>query len=260
VAAIASAMLLTACASTASAPGPEVRQVLAPTGKLRVGLYPGSPTSMVRDPASGAPRGVAYDVGEHLAARLGVAFEPVVFASNAQLLDAAKAGRVDVIFTNATAARARFLDFTPTVLEVEKGYLVAPRSAISTPADIDRPGVRVGVSQGSTSQTELAGELHKATIVPAASLKDAVGMLSSGKLDAFATNKAILFEMADQLAGSRVLEGRWGLEAFAFGIPKGREAALPYLRKFVEEARSEGVVARAVERAGLRGTVGTPSK
>lgn len=31
-------------------PMPERRQALAPSGKLRVGVYPGSPFSMVRDP------------------------------------------------------------------------------------------------------------------------------------------------------------------------------------------------------------------
>ena len=49
--------------------------------------------------------------------------------------------------------------------------------------------------------------------------------------------------------------GRWGLESFAIGIPKGREAALPLLSSFVGEAKADGAVARAVERAGLRGTV-----
>jgi polar amino acid transport system substrate-binding protein len=61
--------------------------------------------------------------------------------------------------------------------------------------------------------------------------------------------------MADQLPGSRVLDGRWGLESFAFGIPKGREAALPLVSSFVGEIKANGTVARAVERAGLRGTV-----
>ena len=87
------------------------------------------------------------------------------------------------------------------------------------------------------------------------SLASAVEMLSSGKLDAFATNKAILFEMSDQVTGSRILYGRYGLESLAIGIPKGREAAMPFVRRFVSDAQVNGIVAGAVERAGLRGTV-----
>ena len=59
--------------------------------------------------------------------------------------------------------------------------------------------------------------------------------------------------MSDRLPGSRVLGGRWGGEAIAFGLPKGRAAALPYLSRFVEEERDSGGVRAAAERAGVRG-------
>jgi hypothetical protein len=96
--------------------------------------------------------------------------------------------------------------------------------------------MRVGVSQGSTSQGVLTRELKQASVVAVPSLKAAGEMLGQGKLDAFATNKAILFEMGDGLPGAKVLAGRWGLEHFAFGIPKGREQAMPYLARFVDAA------------------------
>ena len=80
-------------------------------------------------------------------------------------------------------------------------------------------------------------------------------MLSQRKLNAFATNKAILFEMSDSLPGSRVLEGRWGLEDLAIAIPKGRETGMLYLRRFVEDIGADGLIKRAVERSGLRGAV-----
>jgi polar amino acid transport system substrate-binding protein len=120
---------------------------------------------------------------------------------------------------------------------------------------VDRPGVKVGVSQGSTSQGTLARLYKSATLVPAASLPAAAQMLSKGEIDAFATNKAILFEMADTLSGARVLDGRWGLEHLAIAVPKGREDGMPYMRRFADSARNEGLVKRAAERAGLRGTV-----
>ena len=49
-----------------------VSELLAPTGHLRVGVYPGSPTSMVVDPASGQTHGLAHDLGGELAKRLKV--------------------------------------------------------------------------------------------------------------------------------------------------------------------------------------------
>jgi polar amino acid transport system substrate-binding protein len=101
----------------------------------------------------------------------------------------------------------------------------------------------------------LQREFKHATVVPSPSVTAAVEMLADGRVEAYATNKAILFEMSDQSPGSRVLDGRWGIEVFAMGIPKGRDVAMPAVRRFADEARSQGLVKRAAERAGLRGTV-----
>lgn len=228
---------------------------LAPGGTLRVGLYPGTPTSIVGDPASPDVKGVGFDLGKALAARAGAKFEPVVFPRNAEVLAAAKTGKVDMVFTNATPARRADLDFSSPVLSVEQGYLVAGGSPIRDAGEVDRPGVKVGVSAGSTSEGLLSRQLHNATVVRTESLKDAIAMLASGRLDAFATNKPTLFEMLDELRGSRVLPSSYGVEVFAIGIPKGRAAALPFLDRFVEAARAQGTIGLAVERAGLRGSL-----
>ena len=252
---VLSLAVLPGCAGVYAPRNPAAAQALAPTGKLRVGLYPGTPTSILGDPLSANARGVGFDLGRELAQSAGVAFEPVVFMKNVEVQAAAKAGSVDMVFTNATPARRNDLDFSPTVLQVELGYLVPAGSTIRALDQIDRTGARVGVSEGSTSEATLSRELRNATMVRTPSLKAAVDMLASGKLEAFATNKATLFEMAGELPGSQVLDGRWGLETFAIGIPKGREAALPLVSSFVGEAKANGAVARAVERAGLRGAM-----
>ena len=140
---------------------PQARQLLAPAGMLRVGLYAGSPTSMIADPMSGEVRGVGHDLGEEPAVRLGVAFEPVVFQRSADVLEAAKEGRVDLVFTNATPSRARDLDFTPAVIHFQLGYLVLACSRIARVAEVDRAGVRVGVSQASTSQGMLSNAIER---------------------------------------------------------------------------------------------------
>ena len=247
-------VLLAACAAAPSLPDPAIRAALAPGGTLRVGVYPGSPTSLVRDAASGEIKGVTIDLGAAMAARLGAAVERVEFRRIAEVLDAMKSGRVDFTVSNATAARAKDVDFTQPLLAIELGYLVPAGSTIRTLADLDQPGIRVGVTQGSTSQRTLPGLLKRAAIEPAPTLEAAKEMLSQRKLDAFATNKAILFEMSDALPGSRVLDGRWGLGHLAIAIPKGRAQGLDYARRFAADAIADGSVARAAERAGLRGS------
>ena len=92
-------------------------------------------------------------------------------------------------------------------------------------------------------------------MVPAQNLKRAIEMLERRELDVYATNKSILFEMSDQLPGARVLDGRWGVEHVAIATPKGRETAMEYVRRFVEEVQTSGLLSQAAERAGLRGAV-----
>jgi polar amino acid transport system substrate-binding protein len=249
------ALVLAGCASTRVEPEAPAQQALAPTGNLRVAVYPGSPTSMVKDAASGETRGVTWELGQALAARLGVPFEPVVFPRPAEVIEGLKSGGADITFTNASPARARDVDFTPPLLSIEQGFLVPAGSKLEKAGEVDRPGMRVGVSTGSTSEGVLTREAKHLTLLRAPTLKEAAAMLSAGKLDAYATNKAILSELSDQLPGSRILEGRFGLEHLALGIPKGREAGMAYLRQFAEEAVADGSVQRAVARAGVRGTV-----
>jgi len=227
-----------------AAPTADERQALAPTGRLRVGIYPGSPTRIV-----------ITELGKSLAECLGMAFELVEFKTQGELLAAVGAGKVDFTGTNPSPARAGLMDFTATVLDIELGYLVVPGSPVSTLADVDRSGVRIGVTQGSTSQTTLPKLLTSATVVPVPTLKLAGEMLVARKIDAYATNKAILVELANGLSGARILEGRWGVEHWAVGIPKGREKGLGYLQKFTQMARAEGLLNSAVEKSGLPGSV-----
>jgi polar amino acid transport system substrate-binding protein len=251
----AAALLLAACAGTAGVVAPEARSALAPGGALRMGLYPGTPTSILGDPAAGTAKGVGFDLGRGLAERAGGRYEPVVYARNAEVLAAVRSGAVDAVFTNATPERAKEIDFSSPIIEVEQGYLVPGGSAIARVEDVDRAGTRVGVSEGSTSESTLSRAFTQATVVRTTSIKSAIGMLASGEIQAFATNKATLYEMSDELPGSRVLDGRWGVERFAVGIPKGRAAAMSLVETFVRESKARGAVGRAIARAGLRGAV-----
>jgi len=240
----------------AVAADPEPRAILAPTGVLRAALYTGTPTSILPDPASGGPRGVGYDLGKELARRLGVPYAPVVFSKNADVLAAIKDGTADVAFTNSSsAARAKDMDFGPPFMDVELGYLVPKGSPLTTVADVDAAGLRVGVTAGSSSEATLTRDFKKAEVVRATNFDAGMEMMTSGKLDAYATNKASLFEMAEKLPGSKVLEGRWGVEHFAVAIPKGRDQGLAFVRQFTLEVKSEGRVSAAIARAGLRGAV-----
>ena len=231
------------------------RELLAPTGSLRVGVYPGSPTSMVADPATGQTHGLSYDLGHELARRLQVPVVYIAFSRVADVVTAIKDGDVDFTVTNATPARANDVSFSPTLISVELGYLVPAKSPVNGIDELDRPGIRIGVTKGSTSERTLPAKFTNAKIVAAESVKLAVGMMERGEIDAYATNKPTLFEMSDSMPGARVLDGKWGLEHMAVAVPKGREESAAFVEAFVKEVQSDGLLDQLAKKAGLRGTV-----
>ena len=229
----------------------DVAKVLAPTGTLRIAVYAGSPTSLVSDPSGGTARGVTFELGIALARRLAVPYELVVHQRPAEVLQTMSAGNADITLTNATAERGRIVDFGPPVMALELGFLVRDAAMLDI-ADIEKPDAAIGVSKGSTSEKALPQRLPRARIVTAANLDQAGQMLLRGEIAAFATNKAILFELADRTPGTRVLDARWGTEHLALAIPKGRDAAKAALEDFsLDVART--LVHDAANRAGLRG-------
>ena len=250
VAGVTAALLL--YAATALAFDADAQKILAPTGKLRAALYPGTPTSIL-DPKESEPRGVGYELGKELARQLGVPYEPVVYPKNADVQAAMTAGNADVAFTNASPARQKLMDFGPPFLAIELGYLVPAGSPITSVADIDKKGHRIGVAVGSTSQSTLSRDFKNAEVVPATTNKDGAELVAAGKLDAFATNKATLFELVERVPGLKMLPDRWGEERHAIAIPKGREQGLPIIKAFTEEAIAQGLVKAAMDRAGLKG-------
>ena len=228
-------------------------RILVPTGALRVGLYPGSPGSLIVGESPSDNKGLGFELGRAFAHYLSVPFEPVVFSTNGEILAQAKLEHLDFVFVNATPVRAEYLAFSDPLLFTDQTYLVGPRCPIQTIAEIDAQGITVGVSSGSTSEATLPVLLKHARVVSTNSLEEVIDLLNSGVIDAFATNKAILSEIADHVRGARILEGAWGQENIAIGIPKSRAQALHVLERFCLHVKQNGLLAEAVRRAGMRG-------
>ncbi|HZQ75603.1 MAG TPA: ABC transporter substrate-binding protein [Burkholderiales bacterium] len=237
----------------------QAKKELAPTGKLRVGINhsnfllvnPGSP--------HGAPRGIAPDLGAELARRLGVPCEYVSFDGAGKLADAVKDAAVDVGFIGNEPQRAEVIEFSPAYLELPVTYLVPAGSPIRALADVDRPGVKVSVSARSAYDLFLTRHLKQAQLVRSEGIPASVKTFGEQKLDALAGLKPGLMDEAKKFPGSRVLEGQVTAVQQSVGVPKSRRAAAKYVRDFVEAAKAEGLVAKAVERHGVRGVAVAPA-
>jgi polar amino acid transport system substrate-binding protein len=234
------------------------RTELAPTGTLRVGINFGNALLAKKDAATGAEGGIAVDLARELARRLNVPMTIVPYTSAGAMASGASGGAWDVAFLAADPGRAGEIAFTAAYLEIDSTYLVPADSPIKTMADIDKPGVRIAVSEKSAYDLYLSRALMHATLVRIPGVDASVTMFFKDTLDALASLKPVLVDLADQHPGSRVLEGAFTSVRQAVGTPKGREAAAAYLRRFVEDAKRSGLVARAIQRNGIRGVTVAP--
>jgi polar amino acid transport system substrate-binding protein len=229
------------------------KQELAPAGKLRIGINHSNYLLVTPGSPQGAPLGIAADLGAELARRIGVPFEYVSFDGAGKLADAIKDAAVDVGFIGNEPQRAEVIAFSPPYLELPVTYLVPVGSAIRALDDVDKAGVRVSVSARSAYDLFLTRALKHATLVRSEGIPASVKTFAAQKLEALAGLKPGLMDEAKKLPGSRVLDGQVTAVQQSVGVPKKREAAARFVRDFVEAAKAEGLVAKAVERHGVRG-------
>jgi polar amino acid transport system substrate-binding protein len=239
---------------------PSLRQQLAPAGKLRVGINYGNPVLATRDPGSGELRGVAVDLARELGNRSNLAVELVGFASAGQMVNGLKTASWDVAFLAIDRDRAEEIAFTAPYIEIEGTYLVAADSPLRAIPDVDRAGVRIGVSANSAYDLFLSRSLQNAELVRAASPNAAFELFLSGQVDVVAGVRQPLVDHAEKLPGLRVFPDRFMAIQQALGIPKARQEAAAYLRKFIEDVKASGLVARAIAKAGLNGVSLAPAE
>jgi len=234
-------------------PSPAARSELAPTGTLRVGINLGNFLLTAKDPATGEFMGVAVDLGKDLGRRLGVPVEIIGYPSPGALADAVATGAWDVGFLGAEPQRASQIDFTAAYVEIEATYLAPPGSPIKAIADVDRNGIRIAVSAKSAYDLYLARNLKHAQLVREVGMDNVFKRFVEDKLDALAGLRPRLAKDQENLPGSRILDGRFTAVQQAIGTPKGRDAGATYLREFVEDIKASGLVARTIEKNGVRG-------
>lgn len=224
---------------------------LAPTGTLRVGVNHGNFLLVQKNP-DGSIRGIVADLAAEMGKRLGVPVEFIHYPGAGQLADSASSGAWDVGFLGAEPQRAEEIQFTAAYLEIPATYLVPAGSPIRKLEEVDRKGVRIAVAQKSAYDLYLSRSIRNAELVRAEGIQGSYDLFVGRKLDALAGLKARLLSDVETLPGARILEGQFTSVQQAVGTPKGHGGA-DFLRDFVADLKSSGLVARTIEKHGIRG-------
>jgi polar amino acid transport system substrate-binding protein len=231
----------------------EAAAELAPNGVLRAAINMGNFLLVTGRDEAGDPTGVAPDMAREIAARLGASVRYVPFARPGELADAAGDGMWDIGLIGAEPERARMISFTPAYVEIEATYLAPPGSPIAAVADVDRPGVRIAILAKTAYDLWLERNLTQATLVHANSAEGVAKLLADGDADVMAALRPGLQSETERLPGSRILDGRFTAVQQAVGTQRENAAGAAFLRGFVEEAKTSGLVARLIERHGMVG-------
>jgi len=235
---------------------------LLPAGTLRATYIASNAAQAFVDPQTKEVRGPAAEIARELAKRLAVPVMVTGVASPAAVIESLKSGEADIGFVAYDPARAAEVDFSQTYALAQNTYLILDASPIKSTADMDRPGVRVGVATNDAGDLFLTRNLRNAVITrnPGGNLDTAVKMLTSGEIDVYAANRTRLTELIKRVPGLRLTpENFYGVEQ-AVSVRKGNAKLLAAVESLLDEARGSGLIQGAIDRAGLPGVDVAPKQ
>ena len=243
-------------------PGADIKDALAPTGTMRATFLEGNPVQGRLDKASGVISGPVADLVSDLARRLGVGFRITPSADARAIMDRIKAHTADIAFLAFDPSRAKEVDFSQPYSLAYNSYIVLAGSNIQNAQDVDRPGMRIAAVRGDSGELYLGRTLRQAQLRSITGLnpETAQKMLAAGEIDAYATNRQRLTEMAEHFPGLRVLPDNFYAVEQAIVVAKGNLAGLAVVNRFIDEARKSGLLKSTLERAKLSGVEVAPAR
>ncbi len=219
---------------------------LAPTGTLRASINLGNP--VLAQGSAAKPSGVTVDIARELGSRLGIPVELTCFGAARESYNSMVEGRADVCFLAIDPAREATVAFTAPYAVIEGVFVVPGSSPAMASSEIDRAGIRVGVKDGSAYDLFLSRTLQHAEIVRGS---EGTTVFADERLEAGAGIRQPVLDFVAAHPGFRVLEPAFMEIQQAVGTTRSRSAeTIAFLRDVVEELKTSGFVAEALERSG----------
>jgi polar amino acid transport system substrate-binding protein len=235
------------------------RAELAPEGRLRVGIGVGPVASAfwaMRQP-DGSARGVTVTLAEEAARRLAVPLDLLPYDSSSAVLEAGTATPPawTLSFMPVDAERAARLSFGPDYYLSVSTYLVRADSPIRHAEDANRAGVRIFGITGTTTLRAAQRAHARASFTGLASVDAVLERFRAHEVDAIALGRESLETLVARLPGTRIVEGHFHALGTAIVVPRGRAASLAWATAFIESAKQDGTVRRALDGMMIRGPV-----
>jgi polar amino acid transport system substrate-binding protein len=173
--------------------------------KLRIGVASAQPW-FYQDPETEQWTGVGVSIGRQLASDLGVELVPVE-TTWANAIAALQADQIDVMFVlDPTPERRKAIDFPKSPLfYYAVGALTNTNVDIKTWSDLDKPGMRVGVTLGTSVDDMITKTLKVADISRFSSNDEAVAAFAARRVDVVAQFHPALIVQYSRLKLGKVI-------------------------------------------------------
>jgi polar amino acid transport system substrate-binding protein len=253
--------ILLATASVANAQA--VPDRIKAAGKLVIATQPNYAPITYKDPATNKLTGFDIELGEAIAAELGLKAEWQETAF-AQMLPSLQTGRVDMVmaFMSDTPARRETADFVNYVRSGAQYYTQASRTDIKAWPDLC--GKKIGASRATTWPADIAAwskenceskGLKPAEVIGTEGSVDARAQLKTGRLDAGVQGNETLPYFQNLEPNTYAIVGAPFTDKLV-GIPFVKTPEGQQLRDAVkgaiERLQAKGTYAQLVEKYGMR--------
>jgi cyclohexadienyl dehydratase len=224
------------------------------SGKVKVCIWPNYYAISLRNPDTGKFEGIDIDLSEELAKDLGVKLEYVETSFSTFIADL-QANKCDLgmFGVGATMKRAQAVAFTQPYLITGVYATVHKDGKIKSWADIDKPGISVGVSLGSYIEPFMRTYLKNAKLVAVAPPATVQAELQSRRIDAIATDFPASTRMNAQFDWSATYGPPEPLSVtpYAYVMNHGDQIWLNYMNLFVQTIKLDGRLKAAAEKNKL---------
>lgn len=224
---------------------------LVPTGTLRAVYIDANAAQAVRDPATGRVTGVAADLAQELAKRLGL--PAVITGVNGVqgVIEEVVSGTADIGFLANDPSRRGPIEFSQTYLRNPQTILASRGSRLDSLEALKQSPWRIGVTKGDSVALFLARNYPTVQLqeIEGAALAEISALLASGSIDGFAANRLRLASAGELVPGTRMLAGS------LFGVPQaiivraGNTAMLERVNKMIDETRASGFLQGSIDRS-----------
>ena len=218
-------------------------------GVLRVGTTGDFKPFSFLNPATNGYEGHDIDAAKLLAESLGVKIQ-FVKTTWPTLLKGIQEDQYDIAMCGITRnlARQKVAALSYPYINVGKSPLIraADRNRFKTLADIDRPGVKIGVNPGGTNQRFVDANIKQATVVVIERNLSIPEKIVAGEVDVMITDnvEAMIVSKADPRLYAVDPESTYTKDDFGYLMPRDDQGWINYVNLWLDLAKLKGDLAR----------------